>query len=647
MKANINTYEKLCEGFVRLGIDSLPPDARECEREILKSIDESKGGARIEFIPLNDEKFASLASVFESPTPYGKESYIIEICDTVRIYYTSRITKLYALYALRRMYSKNGVRRGIIYNTPKLDDRIFRVYTPGRDGIEEFLRLIDYLIAFGHNAIMIEIAGAMEYKRHPEINTGWEDYCKIASEFNGKTEWVQRSDWYPKNSFHYENGGCSYITQDEMRRIVDYCRERDFEIIPEVPSLSHADYLLYNHPELAEIPGDRLPNNACPQNEDYYKLIFDVLDEVCEVIKPSRVNICHDEAYVFCYCPRCRGKDASKLFAYHITRLHDYLKEKDIATMIWCDGIMPIEHGGKAAFHRRFPWDGKRLVDIHGEKYEVHNFKYLSLDEYHKLYAEVDELEGLYVPPKYKSGDMIPKDIQTIDWSWSNHDSSDYLNERGFYRLYGNYCAVSMPRFNEELKKKLRGISYSNWGANDFDTLQRTASLFSLSYNWLAAWGGDFDSYAVTENTMIAAREAHKYLNYKTLERKHIRITHNTDSVIDHPYFYDGFLIIKEDYRIGDYEIEYTDGTKDAVGVYWGHNIGQRKVKWNKHDVSSMDDGCAVKYIYEPIGETCPVLIEKDTAYEMLIPTDKEVKSVTPIARDGYNINLIKYEIIE
>ena len=60
-----------------------------------------------------------------------------------------------------------------------------------------------------------------------------------------------------------------------------------------------------------------------------------------------------------------------------------------------------------------------------------------------------------------------------------------------------------------------------------------------------------------------------------------------------------------------------------------------------------MDDGCAVKYIYEPIGETCPVLIEKDTAYEMLIPTDKEVKSVTPIARDGYNINLIKYEIIE
>ena len=188
MNAKTNTYEKFFDGYVRLGKDSLPKDARECEREIIAAID--NGDAKVEFLPLNDENFASLTKCFDSPEPYGKESYIIEICDTVRIYYTSRLTKLYALYAIKRMYSKSGIRKGIIYNTPKLVDRIFRVYTPGRSGIDEFLRLIDYLIAFGHNAVMMEIAGAMEYKRHPEINTGWEDYCKIASEFNGKTEWV-------------------------------------------------------------------------------------------------------------------------------------------------------------------------------------------------------------------------------------------------------------------------------------------------------------------------------------------------------------------------------------------------------------------------------------------------------------------------
>ena len=644
-KVRLNTYSCFTDGFLKLGKSSLPEECSP-ERDILFRIDSAEGGAEIVFSPLTDEVFSKLTAVFDSPADYVEDSYIIEATDCVRIYYTSRLSKLYALYAIERSYTKEGLPCGIIYNSPRLETRCFRTYLPARDGIDDYLRMIDYLIAFGHNSIMIEIGGAMEYKRHPEINEGWEEYCKIASEFNGKTEWVQRSDWYPKNSFHYENGGSSFLTREEIAVIVNYCRERDFEIIPEVPSLSHTDYLLYNHPELAEIPGDRLPNNACPQNEEYYKLIFDVLDEVLEAFEPTRVNICHDEAYVFCYCPRCRGKDAGRLFAYHINRLHGYLADHNVKTMIWCDGILPIEHGGKPGFHRRFPWDGKRLVDIHGVKYEVHNFKYCSYEEYLKLIESGEEVDGLYVPPKQGSIDLIPTDIQTIDWSWSLADSSELLNSYGFYRMYGNFCAASMRKFNEQVGKSLRGISFSNWGANDFDTLQRTACFFSLAYNWLAVWGGDFDSETVGENSLAAAKCAYNFLNRSTLLHPHVKITHTTSMVYEHDYFYDGTLIIKEDYRMGEYVIEYKDGKTDTLPIYWGHNVGQRKVLWSKIKHGDSDEGFAVKYIYEPIGESCPVIYGDETYYETVLPVSDEVISVKLVAREGCEIDLKGYEVV-
>jgi len=407
------------------------------------------------------------------------------------------------------------------------------------------------LIAFGHNAIMLEIGGAMEYKRHPEINEGWREYCEISKEFNGKTEWIQRSAWYPKNSLHVDNGGWDYLTQDEILRLVKHCRERHFEIIPEVPTLSHVDYLLYNHPEFSELSDDHLPNNACPQNEGYLALVFDVLDEVCEVFNPTRVNICHDEAYVFGYCPRCRGKDAGKLFGNHITTLHDHLAKRGVKTMIWCDGILPMHHGGNAAFHMRYPWDGKRWVDIQGKKYKVHSFKCLTMEDYEKIYDEKGGVEGLYVPPKRSSIDIIPRDVQAIDWSWSLFKSEDLLREKGFYHVYGNFSAVSMPEFNERIKGGVSGVSLSNWGANDFDSLQRTSCLFGIGYNCLAVWGGGFDSANITENTMLAADAVYGYRNYATLKGKHLRIVHNTDAVIAHDYFYDGFVIIKEVERDG------------------------------------------------------------------------------------------------
>ena len=40
-----------------------------------------------------------------------------------------------------------------------------------------------------------------------------------------------------------------------LRDLVDFANENFIEVIPEIPSLTHAYSLLTKHPELAEYPG--------------------------------------------------------------------------------------------------------------------------------------------------------------------------------------------------------------------------------------------------------------------------------------------------------------------------------------------------------------------------------------------------------
>jgi hypothetical protein len=59
------------------------------------------------------------------------------------------------------------------------------------------------------------------------------------------------------------------------------------------------------------------------------------------------------------------------------------------------------------------------------------------------------------------------------------------------------------------------------------------------------------------------------------------------------------------------------------------------------------DEGFAVKYIYEPIGESCPVLYGRETYYETVLPLSGEISSVKLVARDGCEIEFKGYEVFK
>ena len=528
----------------------------------------------------------------------------------------------------------------------------FKSFLPGKKTLGEFYRFIDLLADFGYNALMLEIGGAMEYEKHPEINTGWEEYSKICDEFNGKRILLQRSYIYPKDSIHTENGEGSYLTKQELKAIAAYCADQGIEIIPEVPCFSHADYLLYPHPEFAECPDEPLPTNACPSNEGYYALLFDVLDEVIEVFAPKRINICHDEAYVYGQCPRCKEKSAAELFGGHIVRVHDYLEKQGVKTMIWGDGIIPTWHGGNAAMHRRYPWDGKRTVTVKDKVYEVHNFSCHSMEDWAKIKEKEPDATGWFVAEKSGAMDMMPSDLEVMNWSWGVDAKSDgYTTEKGLYQVYGNFQAIQMKNLKQRLAAGVSGYSYSHWGRADLATMQYNGALFGMAYNSLACHDIAYDESKREKNIQTASDAVYHCLNKDVLSGKHLRVVHTTDAMMEHVGFYDGYQLEQEAFMIGSYEVVYADQSKESFPIYWGYNIGNAYVVWdasNEKNKRLMEDGSYhTKHIFEPIGASRPIISGAKTWYETVFPVRQDVTEVALRSCDGVCIELKEWSVEE
>ena len=115
---------------------------------------------------------------------------------------------------------------------------------------------------------------------------------------------------------------------------------------PRYRHLTHPNYLLTRHRELAEVADAEWPDAYCPSHPGSYKLLFDVLDEVIEVVKPQMVHIGHDEWRAPPgSCPRCGNKDRGELFADDVNKIHDYLAARGIRTATYGDHLVERVRG--------------------------------------------------------------------------------------------------------------------------------------------------------------------------------------------------------------------------------------------------------------------------------------------------------------
>ena len=497
---------------------------------------------RIESITFSLRIPENIRAKIEREITENDEEYVISLGAETRVYAKGYDGFLRALSTLCQLSDAGELSDLLIYDYPAVPERGYRVYMPGRKTMGDFLKMIDFLVYYKFNAIILEIGGAMEYERHPKINAKWEEFCTFVGEYSGKVNEVQFGYPWSKNSIHYENGDSSYLTKKECQELLEYCRARGIEVIPECPSLSHSDYICHAYPEIAELSIDPYPDTYCPSNPKSYEILFDILDEVIEVFKPKRLNIGHDEYYLSAHCPRCKGKSPVDLYVGDVKKIKDYLDERGVSTLLWGEKLCKARN---AKGHRFGAWYDPK--EKHPE-YSIPNF--------------VD------------CAGKLPRGITYLHWYWvfGTHLDDEY-HGRDYPVVFGNFEPFGCMDFRTRINRGIKGAFVSNWGSVEPEYMQRNLQYFELVSSSYALWSDTYDNKD-SEDLKKRTYEA-LYDKYRADIKNPLRVRHSTDCYILATHsFWDGIFIEDEVYCLGNYEITYADGTKASLPVKYGTNIG-------------------------------------------------------------------------
>ncbi|MBP3633882.1 MAG: family 20 glycosylhydrolase [Oscillospiraceae bacterium] len=477
---------------------------------------------------------------------YGQErgeAYTITLAEDTVVSAGTQRGLMNGYAALLDLLSYGETEQGIVTGEPVCPVRGYRTFLPDREGLADFKAVVDLLVRYQYSTIILEIGGAMEYKRHPEINETWVEYCKDTRSYSGRSREIQHG-LYPwrKNSIHCDNGNGSFLTQEECRDLAAYCRERGLEIVPECPTLSHCDYLVMAHPEIREREGDAYPDAYCPNHPDTYGLVFDILDEVMDVFAPKMIHIGHDELYSIGVCPRCCGQKPHELYVQDIKKIKGYLDSKGVRTSMWGEKLLnSYDHDGK-------PVGGT------GNRYEKNG--------------------GICeIPNLYPCRDLLPEGILYIHWYWVFDDAYDNVyHERGFDMAFGNLYVIQLKKWKDRVSRGALGGWIGNWGGSEDEYMQRNCQYFDLMAGAYAFCCRDYDDDKKPWLVQHVMEEAYRW-HSKKIDNP-IRFLHTTNLRVAYDYFYDGLFIEDEKFLMGQYELTYADGTKAYLPVKFGTHIG-------------------------------------------------------------------------
>jgi hexosaminidase len=108
-----------------------------------------------------------------------------------------------------------------------------------------------------------------------------------------------------------------YYTQEEIKEIVEYAKERFITIIPEIELPGHASAALASYPELGCAGKDYKVQTQwgvfeqlfCPGKDSTFQFLEDVLTEVMDLFPSEYIHIGGDEAWKTEWhkCPYCQG----------------------------------------------------------------------------------------------------------------------------------------------------------------------------------------------------------------------------------------------------------------------------------------------------------------------------------------------------
>lgn len=208
---------------------------------------------------------------------------------------------------------------------------------------ENVLRYIDYISYHKINKLHWHLTDnqgwRIEIKSHPRL-------AKVGG-FRGGDSPLRPSH----GKWNEKYGG--YYTQEEICEIVAYAKARNVEIIPEIDLPGHSEALARVYPEvLCNYTNDELHKNGnydnrnviCATKESNYKLLEEILAEVCALFPSKHFHIGGDEVRLSQWkrCPDCSAwlqengyTDGYKLEDMFIGRIQAILAKYGKSPSVW------------------------------------------------------------------------------------------------------------------------------------------------------------------------------------------------------------------------------------------------------------------------------------------------------------------------
>ena len=224
---------------------------------------------------------------------------------------------------------------------------------------DNVLRHIDYIAYHKINKFHWHLTDSqgwrIEIKSHPDL-------AKVGG-FRGGDSPINAA----LGKWNEKYGG--YYTQEEIKEVVAYAAVRNIEVIPEIDLPGHSATLVKIYPEMlckAADGGVRASGAVvCATNENNYKLLEEILAEVCALFPSDHFHIGGDEVNMSQWksCPSCsawlkrRGyTDGHKLEDMFISRVQNILAKYGKSPSVWNEAAFggglskkALVHGWKSA----------------------------------------------------------------------------------------------------------------------------------------------------------------------------------------------------------------------------------------------------------------------------------------------------------
>ena len=287
----------------------------------------------------------------------GPEGYELSITDDhIDVRSSGEAGIFYGIQTIKQLLPRDGEKSSlnqeynevipclIIEDFPRFNWRGF-MFDVGRHfhSIDTIKRVLDLISLLKMNVFhwhLTEDQGwRIEIKKYPQL-----------TEIGSKREDSKVGGWTSKKYRGKPHEG--FYSQEQVKEIVQYAKERFITIIPEIEMPGHSSAAIASYPEVScknenidvPIKFGIFSDVFCPGKEITFEFLINILDEVLDLFPSAIIHIGGDEVPKKNWksCSDCKGrmeeeglKKYKELHSYFIKRISDYLKSNGRRTIGW------------------------------------------------------------------------------------------------------------------------------------------------------------------------------------------------------------------------------------------------------------------------------------------------------------------------